>query len=72
MILETPASRYFHLQERSASASTYFAPTLEGAENQTHVASRSSRFGTGGMVAVRVATDMLRLRGVKLVAWRGE
>lgn len=63
MILDTPASRYFHLQERSASASKHCAPIIAEAENKTHVASRSSRFGTGGIGVpwvVRVATDMLR------------
>jgi hypothetical protein len=54
----------------SASESSYCAPTLEGGESGTHVASRSSRFGTGGIVAVRVATDMMR--GGKMVAWRGD
>jgi hypothetical protein len=36
----------------------------------THVASKSSRFGTGGMVTVLVATDMLGV-GDALLQWRG-
>jgi hypothetical protein len=75
MILDTPASRYFHLQGRSASALHVVLPFLAEAGDQTHVASRSSRFGTGGIgvpTVVRVATDMLRLLEARRRWRRGE
>ena len=53
MILETPASRYFHLEACQPYKIYLILPGQDA-----HVASKSSRFGTGGiamMVLVTVA-----------------
>jgi hypothetical protein len=54
IILDTPVSKYFHLQISKQGDDLAVAPT-DGREHKiTHVASKSSRFGTGGIGATRV------------------
>ena len=59
MIFSTPASRYFHLQSIKLAALDLTEAVYMRGTRITHVASRSSRLGTGGIVTVLVATDML-------------
>ena len=59
MIFSTPASRYFHLQSIKSAAPDLAEAVHRRGTRITHVASRSSRLGTGGIVTVLVATDML-------------
>ena len=55
MILETPASRYFHLEACQPYKIYLILPGQDA-----HVASKSSRLGTGGIEMMGlVATDMV-------------
>jgi hypothetical protein len=54
MILDIPASRYFHLHHRARSAIRISCSVLKS----TYVALRSSRFGIGGIITDLVATDI--------------
>jgi hypothetical protein len=61
IILDTPISKYFHLQKSKQEDDLVATPAGGWGNKTTHVASRSSRFGASGMGArtVLVLADIL-------------